>query len=98
MLVLTRKVNQSVIINDNIKIMVLGLTKEMGSSVVSSIRLGIQAPDDVIVHREEIFNKLYGENNSPVNFKEIKNENAIKAIENLKSKIYYIEQRINNRY
>jgi carbon storage regulator len=48
MLVLTRKDKQSIMIGDNIKVMVL-------SSDGTKVRLGIQAPSNVSVHRTEIY-------------------------------------------
>jgi carbon storage regulator len=48
MLVLTRKDKQSIMIGDDIKVMVL-------SSDGTKVRLGIQAPSTVSVHRTEIY-------------------------------------------
>ena len=48
MLVLTRKDRQSIMIGDDIKVMVL-------SSDGTKVRLGIQAPSNVPVHRTEIY-------------------------------------------
>jgi carbon storage regulator len=48
MLVLTRKDKQSIMIGDDIKVMVL-------SSDGTKVRLGIQAPSNVSVHRTEIY-------------------------------------------
>ena len=55
MLVLTRKVNQSIIIGDDIEIVVLEVRGEQ-------IRLGIRAPRDVVVHRKEIYDQIQAEN------------------------------------
>jgi carbon storage regulator len=55
MLVLTRKVNQSIIINDQIEVVVLEVRGEQ-------VRLGIKAPKDVPVHRKEIFEQIHDEN------------------------------------
>lgn len=54
MLILTRKLNESIIINDNIKCTILGIKG-------NQIRLGIEAPENVTVHREEIYNKIQAE-------------------------------------
>lgn len=52
MLVLGRRVGKSIIIgNDEIKITVLGIEDD------GQIRIGIDAPDDVVILREEIFKK-----------------------------------------
>ena len=55
MLVLTRKVNQSIIINEQIEVVVLEVRGEQ-------VRLGIKAPKDVPVHRKEIFEQIHDEN------------------------------------
>jgi carbon storage regulator len=51
MLILTRRNNESIVINDNITITILGV-KGM------QVRIGIDAPKDVQVHREEIFKRI----------------------------------------
>lgn len=48
MLVLSRRKNESIIINDNIKIVVISIRGDR-------VRLGIEAPRDVPVHRREVF-------------------------------------------
>jgi carbon storage regulator len=48
MLVLTRKAKQSIMIGDDIEVMIL-------SSDDTKVRLGIQAPSNVSVHRTEIY-------------------------------------------
>ncbi|MGI6776718.1 MAG: carbon storage regulator CsrA [Acetivibrionales bacterium] len=55
MLVLTRKKNQSIIINDNIEITVLDIQDEQ-------VRLGINAPRAISVHRKEVFLEIEAEN------------------------------------
>jgi carbon storage regulator CsrA len=47
MLILTRKIDQSIIIQGNITIMVLGVERDR-------VKLGIQAPAEVAVLREEL--------------------------------------------
>jgi carbon storage regulator len=54
-LVLTRKVNQSIVIGDDIEVVVLEVRGEQ-------IRLGIKAPRDVVVHRKEIYEQIQEEN------------------------------------
>ena len=51
MLILTRRVGEALMIGDQTKIVVLGVKG-------SQIRLGINAPKDVTVHREEIYEKI----------------------------------------
>jgi len=54
MLILTRRLNESLMIGDQVKITVLGVKG-------SQVRLGIEAPRDVSVHREEIFERIIAE-------------------------------------
>ncbi len=54
MLVLTRKDKQSIMIGDDIEVMVL-------SSDGTKVRLGIQAPSNVSVHRTEIYLEIRGQ-------------------------------------
>jgi len=60
MLVLTRKKGQSVIINDNIEITVLEVQGDQ-------VRLGIDAPRDVSIHRKEVFLEIKEENKKAAN-------------------------------
>ena len=55
MLVLSRKKNESVIINDNITIVVVEIRGD-------KVRLGIEAPKDVSVHRKEIYDAIQSAN------------------------------------
>ena len=55
MLVLTRKVDESIMIGDAVEVKVLGIDG-------SSIKLGIQAPREVPVHRKEIYEEIRREN------------------------------------
>ena len=51
MLVLSRKKNESIVINDNISIMVIDIRGD-------KVRLGIEAPKDVPVHRQEVYEAI----------------------------------------
>jgi carbon storage regulator len=55
MLVLTRKLGQSVVIGNNIKVTVVGIGKQQ-------VKLGIEASKNVIVHREEVYKRIKDEN------------------------------------
>lgn len=54
MLILTRNVGQSIKIGDDISLTVLGVQG-------NQVRIGIEAPRDVAVHREEIYNRIEAE-------------------------------------
>jgi carbon storage regulator len=51
MLILTRRVGESLMIGDDVTITVLGVKG-------NQVRVGVDAPRDVAVHREEIFNRI----------------------------------------
>jgi len=50
-LILTRKTNQKLIINDNIEITVLEVNG-------NAVKIGINAPSDVSIYREEIYKEI----------------------------------------
>ena len=58
MLILTRRVGETLMIGDDIEITVLGVKG-------NQVRLGVNAPKDVAVHREEIFNRIQNEDEDP---------------------------------
>ncbi len=51
MLILTRKVNQKLIINDNIEVVIL-------ESYKNTVKIGVSAPSDVQIYREEVYNEI----------------------------------------
>lgn len=51
MLILTRRVGESVVIGEDITVTVLGVKG-------NQVRLGVNAPREVTVHREEIFERI----------------------------------------
>ena len=58
MLILTRKVGETLVIGGEIEVTVLG---QKGNQV----RLGVEAPKEISVHRQEIQEKVIAENNGP---------------------------------
>lgn len=63
MLILTRKQGESITIGDHIKITILGVFGRQ-------VRLGVDAPPEVMVHREEVYLKIQDENREAVKTKE----------------------------
>lgn len=55
MLALTRKVGESIVIGDNVEITVISVTGDQ-------IKLGINAPRNVSIHRKEIYLQIQEEN------------------------------------
>ncbi|MBD9537203.1 carbon storage regulator [Stenotrophomonas sp. ATCM1_4] len=51
MLILTRRVGETLMIGDSVSVTVLGVKG-------NQVRIGITAPKDVAVHREEIFQRI----------------------------------------
>lgn len=51
MLILTRRVGETVMIGDDVTVTVLGVKG-------NQVRLGVNAPKDVAVHREEIYERI----------------------------------------
>lgn len=60
MLVLTRKKNEAIQIGDNIEIKVLGMEGDQ-------VKLGIEAPKSVDIHRKEIYLDIKEQNNAAAN-------------------------------
>jgi carbon storage regulator len=58
MLVLSRKKNESIVINNDITITVVEIRGD-------KVRLGIVAPKDVPVHRQEVYEAIHGKEHQP---------------------------------
>ena len=72
MLILTRKVNQKLIINDNIEVVIL-------ESYKNAVKIGVNAPSNVQIYREEVYNEIKKSNKQAHHF-------DVDAISNIKPK------------
>lgn len=75
MLVLTRKLGENIVINDNISIKVVNIDN-------NKVQLGIQAPENVMIYRQELVDKVTAQNRTSI----IKRKSdLITAAKNLRS-------------
>ncbi len=72
MLILTRKIGESIIVGDNIRVVVLEVRGRQ-------IRLGIEAPPEIVVLREEIAQRLINDNRLAASFNYQDAEEAIRV-------------------
>ncbi len=61
MLILTRKVGEALMVGDDVNITVLGVKG-------NQVRIGVSAPKEVAVHREEIYQRIQKEKNQWIKY------------------------------
>lgn len=57
MLVLSRKINQSIMVGENVRIVIVSVERDQ-------VKLGIEAPRDIAVHRSEVYEEIQRANRS----------------------------------
>jgi carbon storage regulator len=79
MLILTRKLGESILIGDDIKITILGMKGRQ-------IRIGVEAAAGVTVHREEVYRQIQEQNRQAAKSVAAPGENLSAIWEKLKSR------------
>ncbi len=90
MLILTRKLGESVIIGDDVKITVVEVNKQQ-------VKLGVDAPKNIIIHREEVYLKIKEENElaSASNIIDLSNTSGqVKTEKDFKTEIFAKKENI----
>lgn len=72
MLALSRKLQESIVIGDNIEITILSISKDQ-------VKIGINAPKDVTIHRKEIYIQIQEENQQAMN----SNKDIVEQLKNI---------------
>ena len=69
MLILTRRVGETLVIGDDVTVTVLGVRG-------NQVRLGVNAPKDIAVHREEIYHRIQNEKSGEISSESDENNDS----------------------
>lgn len=75
MLILNRKIGEAIVINENISIRILDI-------VEGKVKIGIDAPKEINILRQEVYDQVKAENQESIN----NNEDVLNMIKNLINK------------
>ena len=75
MLILNRKIDEAIVINENITIRILDI-------VDGKVKIGIDAPRDINILRQEVYDEVKAENQASIN----NNDDVLDLIKNLINK------------
>ena len=73
MLVLTRKLGEVIKVGDKIKIVVVSIDG-------GSVKIGVEAPEEIPVHREEVYEKIAAENKAASSQLDREKAKSVKAM------------------
>lgn len=80
MLILTRKKDESIIINGNIEVQIIAIEE-------GKVKIGIKAPKDVEIHRNEVFEKILESNKAATDSKNSISKLSEKIKKNIDEKL-----------
>ena len=69
-MILTRKIGESIVIADDIVVVVLGING-------SQVKIGIEAPDSISIHREEIYRRIAEEKEAGIIYNHYKGDKNV---------------------
>ena len=75
-IVLTRKKNESIVINNNITIVIVDIRDASNSEKSTKVRIGVEAPKEIPVHRKEVYDEIQDRDKEESNEDHIETDDA----------------------